>query len=43
MSLAIILFKLADLGPLFDNGADGALVLLFLFFGLSMVGANVRL
>ena len=37
MSLAIILFKLADLAPLFDNGAAGALVLLFLLFGMSMV------
>ena len=37
MSLAIILFELADVNTLLDNGAAGALVLLFLLFGLSMV------
>lgn len=37
MSLAIILFKLAGVSSLLDNGAAGALVLLFLLFGLSMV------
>ncbi len=43
MSLAIILFKLADVDALLDNGADGALVLLFLLFGLSMVRSGRRL
>ena len=37
MSLAIILFELAEVNTLLDNGAAGALVLLFLLFGLSMV------
>lgn len=37
MSFAIILFKIADVSTLFDNGAVKALVLLFLLFGLSMV------
>ena len=37
VSLAIILFELAEVNTLLDNGAAGALVLLFLLFGLSMV------
>jgi len=42
MSLAIILFKLADVNTLLNNGADGALVVLFLLFGLSMVSERGR-
>lgn len=40
MSFAIILFKLAGLSPLLDNGAVYALILLFLLFGLSMVSQD---
>lgn len=40
MTFAIVLFKIAGVSSLFDNGAVKALVLLFLLFGLSMVKTN---
>lgn len=41
MTFAIVLFKIAGVSSLFDNGAVKALVLLFLLFGLSMVKKDV--
>lgn len=37
MSSALILYKAVGVNSFFDNGADAAMVLLFLLFGLSMV------